>query len=88
VTPAQEDTISYAFTEYIDTTIDQLVTTGLTEEQALDTVFTVATTLAEGEVLPEFPDDTAPIIDSAHWLLKAVDVGFIDFCVEVVSERG
>ena len=87
MTPAQEDTITYAFTEYIDTTIDHLTSAGLTEEQALDTVFTVATVLAEAEVMPEFPDDHAPTVDSGHWLLKAAEIGFTDFCVEAV-ERG
>jgi hypothetical protein len=86
MSPEQQDTIHYAFNEVIDTTIDELVARGLTENDALDTVFEIATELAGQELLPQFPEgDEVPIEEIGKWVVAAGDLNFIEFCVEAVS---
>ena len=85
MTPDQQDLVLYTFNEIVDTAIDELTSLGLTEEDALDTVFTIATDLCERKLLPEFPDDQAAVESVGKWAIEASDFGFITFCVEAVS---
>ncbi len=86
MSPEEQDTIHYAFNEFIDTTIDELVSRGLTEDDALDTVFEIATDLAARSLLPEFPEgDDVPIEEIGGWVVAAGDLDFIRFCLEAVG---
>lgn len=69
----------------MDTGIDFLVGLGLTEDDALEAAFQVATLLAEEEVLPEFPSDPEDDQGKAAWLVAAHDSDFFEFIAESLS---
>lgn len=76
--------VVHTFTEFVDTSIDVLVERGLTEKDALDTVFHVATVLSQRGVLPEFPGEEATVLDMGKWTVAAADYGFIQLCEDAV----
>ena len=66
--------------------IDYLTSLGLSEGDALEAAFSVATVLAEEGVLPEFPEDPEDDEGKAQWLVAAHDNHFFEFIVKSLSD--
>lgn len=70
----------------MDSGLDHLVSLGLSEDDALEAAFGVATLLAEAGELPEFPEDPDDDTAAASWLVAAHDYSFFDFVASSLTE--
>ena len=78
--------IDEAFTFFMSSGMDYLESHGLSEEDALEASFSVATLLAQEGVLPEFPEDPEDDQGKAEWLVAAYDLSFFELILESLAE--
>lgn len=81
-----EELVHHAFGAYLDFVVEDLVERGVTDADAIELVFEVATSLSEEGALPEFPDDTETWVAKARWLVAAKDLDFREFVREVLAD--
>jgi hypothetical protein len=81
----EERLVETAFNRYMDHLVDSLVTRGVDESVALDTIFHTTTYLAEKDTLPPYPDKRANHREVGKWLVAAADFGLVEFVVEAAT---
>lgn len=71
----------------MDEAVTKLVTLGLSDTQAIETLFETATHCAKEGLLPEFPEEREQFQEVGDWLVKAHDFGFLNFVVEALTHE-
>lgn len=79
--------VEAAFDRFMDEAVARLVALGLTDLQAIDAIFEVATHCAQESLLPEFPEEREQFQQVGEWLVKAHDFGFVDFVVAALTHE-
>jgi hypothetical protein len=79
-----EDRVQYEFNEIVDSAIDTIIKHRISEKDALDVVFHIASELEVRSLLPKFPGEEAILQDMERWIQAASDFEFVQFCEDAV----
>ena len=84
-TREQKETITQAFTAYLDRVEESLVEKGLDDETAGELIFVCADKLRDLDQLPQFPANEADYQGLANWVVRAQSFDFHTFVTEKVA---